>query len=86
MQIINFEKAIPVYNDIKALQITIQSILNVTKTTPKNELNKVYLTFKDGNQLDLNNFDANITEILIGAIILFKENQLKQLKEKFDSL
>lgn len=77
-------KAIPIYNDIQSLTVTINHLKQIK--VPDVSLTKCYLTLSDGNQIDLNNFDKDFSKFLLSSLLVYKENQLKLLTDKLKAI
>lgn len=75
-------KSIPIYNDLVALESTIKVIKDLTSQ----EITKLYITYTNGAQLDLSNFDREFSSSLMLSILEYKKQQLKSLTDKLEKI
>lgn len=85
MKFENFRKALPLYDNISALERTLNN-LDVFAKNSDSICTKLVLVFKNGEILELCNLNGEFSSNLLDLVKKFKENQLETLKNEFEQL
>ena len=82
MKLENFSEAIPLYNDIKAVKVSIEKL----EKLKKQPFTRLIIEGNPGIDLPGKNFAQDAQDAILSLLLSIKERQLKDFEIKFDSL
>jgi len=82
----NVLKAVALFDNIKALEVSIRTLEVCHDETEKFPINKIQLILSGGDIVEINNLTAEISKKLLSLLLEFKKSQLDTFETELKGL